>query len=254
MTMETLEGKRALVTGGSRGLGLGMVESLRARGAVVTVLARDAARLAEVERRLGVTVVAGDIGDAALAARLVRDLRPEVLILNAGTNPVIAPIHEQRWEDFSAVWNRDVKAGLTWIQEAIRAPLPRGSRVLISSSGAAVGGSPLSGGYAGAKRMLWMMAGYANGVSAELDLGIRFQVIVPMQMIGTTGHGRAAAEGYARRKGVSVEAFLANFGAPMSAQQVGEHVAAILTDPAHESGVAFGLKGDFGLRSLDPTP
>jgi hypothetical protein len=36
--------------------------------------------------------------------------------------------------------------------------LARGSRVLIASSGAAVGGSPMSGGYAGAKRMLWLMA------------------------------------------------------------------------------------------------
>ena len=63
--------------------------------------------------------------------------------------------------------------------------------------------------------------------------------------------GRAGAEGYAKRKGVSVEALLAGFGAPMSSTQVGEHVATILTDPKYEAGVAFGLKGDSGITSLD---
>jgi hypothetical protein len=44
---------------------------------------------------------------------------------------------------------------------------------------------------------------------------------------------------------------LAGFGAPMSSRQVGEHVATILTDPKYETGVAFGLKGDTGISSLD---
>src|SRR6266481_5194302 len=68
-------------------------------------------------------------------------------------------------------------------------PLQPGSRVLVGLSGAAENGSPLSGGYAGAKRMLWFMAKYANSVSEQKELGIRFQAIVPMQMIGGTGVG-----------------------------------------------------------------
>jgi NAD(P)-dependent dehydrogenase (short-subunit alcohol dehydrogenase family) len=249
--MHTLEGQRVIVTGGSRGLGLGIVEALVERKAQVTVLARDAARLAEVERRLGVAVVAGDITDRELAGSVLRSVRPQVLVLNAGTTPAMAPIHEQSWEGFSATWNSDVKAGLHWIQEAIRLPLPRGSRVLLGSSGAAVGGSPMSGGHAGAKRMLWLMAQYANGVAAELDLGIRFQAIVPQQIIGETDHGRAAADAYARRKGVTTEAFLRNFGKPMSPRQVGEHVVTLLTDPRYETGTVYGLKGDTGIQSLD---
>ena len=59
-------------------------------------------------------------------------------------------------------------AGLYWMQAALKTPLKSGSRVLVGSSGAAQNGSPLSGGYAGAKRMLWLMAKYANGsISAE---------------------------------------------------------------------------------------
>jgi hypothetical protein len=163
----------------------------------------------------------------------------------------MAAIHEQSWETFSATWNNDVQAGLHWIQAALRLPLAPGSRVLLSSSGAAVGGSPLSGGHAGAKRMLWLMAHYANSSAAELGLGIRFQVLVPLQIISETEHGRTAAEAYARRKNISLEAFSKNFGAPMPPLRVGEHVVSILSDPQFQHGTAFGLKGDTGITSLD---
>jgi hypothetical protein len=72
-------------------------------------------------------------------------------------------------------------------------------------------GSPLSGGYAGAKRMLWLTGEYANGVSAELDLGIRFQVLVPLQIVGDTGIGNVAASAYARRKGITSADFPCGF-------------------------------------------
>jgi NAD(P)-dependent dehydrogenase (short-subunit alcohol dehydrogenase family) len=251
MTMQTLENQLALVTGGSSGLGLGIVEALVAAKANVVVVARDAQRLAEVERRLGVTTIAGDIANAGFADSLLRELHPGVLVLNAGAHPAMGPLHEQTWEGFSRVWNTDVKAGFHWLQAALRLPLARGSRVLIGSSGAAVNGSPMSGGYAGAKRMLWLMASYANGISAEQDLGIRFQAIVPMQMLAAGGVGRAGAEAYARRKGITPEAFLANFGKPMSAREFGDHVVQILVDPQHETAPAFALKGDFGIRALE---
>lgn len=249
--MDTLEGQNVVVTGGSRGIGLGIVEALVARKARVTVVARDQARLDEVAKHHGVAVIRGDVTDETVARSVLREVRPSVLVLNAGAKPGLGLIHEQTWESFSTNWNTDVKAGFHWVQEALRLPLPRGSRILLGSSGAAVNGSPLSGGYAGAKRMLWLMAGYANLAAKELDLGVHFQAILPMQIIGDTELGRAGAEGYAKRKGVSVEAFLAGFGAPLTPKKVGEHVATILTDPKYASGVAFGLKGDAGIVSLD---
>jgi NAD(P)-dependent dehydrogenase (short-subunit alcohol dehydrogenase family) len=249
--MQTLENQRALVTGGSSGLGLGIVEALVAAKANVVVVARDAQRLADVERRLGVTTVVGDVADAGFAESLLREFRPTVLALNAGAIPAMGPLHEQTWEGFSNTWNTDVKAGFHWLQAALRLPLARGSRVLVGSSGAAVNGSPMSGGYAGAKRMLWLMAGYANTVSAEQDLGIRFQAIVPRQMLAAGGVGRAGADAYARRKGVTPEAFLANFGTPMSAREFGDHIVSILTDPQYESAPAFALKGDSGIQALE---
>lgn len=55
-----------VVTGGSRGLGLGVVEALVAQGAAVTVVARDERELAGVRERLGVEIVAADVTDRAL--------------------------------------------------------------------------------------------------------------------------------------------------------------------------------------------
>jgi NAD(P)-dependent dehydrogenase (short-subunit alcohol dehydrogenase family) len=249
--MDTLEGQKVVVTGGSRGLGLGIVEALVARKARVTVVARDAARLAEVSKRLGVEVARGDVTDDGFARSVLGDIRPSVLVLNAGAKPSLGLLHEQTWAGFSSTWNCDVKAAFHWVQESLRLPLLPGSRVVLGSSGAAMKGSPMSGGYAGAKRMIWLMAHYANGAAAERDLGIHFQTIVPQQMIGETELGRAGAEAYARRKGVTVEAFLAGFGAPMSPGDVGKHVVSILTEAKYRTGVAFGLKGDTGIVSLD---
>ena len=249
--MQPLKGQKAVVTGGNRGLGLAMVESLVARGVNVTVVGRDRERLKDVSSRLGVNVTQGDVSDEALARSVIEEVKPTLLLLNAGATPGLGPLHEQTWEGFSRSWNNDVKAGFHWLQHALRLPLARGSRVLLSSSGAAVNGSPLSGGYAGAKRMLWLMAQYAAGISKELALGITVQALVPQQMIGETEHGRSAAEAYAKKKGVSVSEFLAGFGAPLSPKQVGEHVATLLEEPRYAQGIAYGIKGDTGTVSLD---
>ncbi len=250
--MKTLQNQKAVVTGGSRGLGLGLVEALVDQGAQVTVVARDHARLAAVRERLGVDTLAGDITDAAFAERVLREVQPTILSLNAGALPSMAPLDEQSWEDFSRTWETDVKAGLYWIRATLRQPLPPGARVLIGSSGAAGQGSRLTGGYAGAKRMLWFMADYANDLSVERDLGIRFQALVPLQMIAGTGVGDVGAAAYSRGTGLSPEQFLSErFGAPLPPRQFGEHVVSILTDPAYARGFAFGLQGTSGLTIME---
>jgi NAD(P)-dependent dehydrogenase (short-subunit alcohol dehydrogenase family) len=250
--MENLAGQCALVTGGSRGLGLGIVEALVERGVDVTVVARDQQCLDALAQRLGVKVAVGDVTDRSFADATLNEVRPTILVLNAGAKPQMGPIDQLSWEDFSHVWDHDVRAGLYWLQAAIRLPLPRGSRVLIGSSGAAIAGSPLSGGYAGAKRMLWMMAGYANGVSSQRDLGIRFQALLPHQIIGGTGVGDAAASAYARARNMEPADFLATFGKPLTPRAFGEHVAELLSNPDCEAATAFVFKGDTGMVALDP--
>jgi len=247
----SLKDNNVVVTGGSRGLGLGLVEALVAHGAHVTVVARDADALGIVRARLGVATISADVTDETAARRILAEVRPDILALNAGTTPPMGRLDQMSWADFTAVWETDVKAGLYWLQAALNLPLKPGSRVLVGSSGAAVNGSPMSGGYAGAKRMLWFMAKYANGVAEQKGLGIHFQAIVPQQIIGGTGVGDAGANAYARAAGIETEAFLARFGAPMPPRDFGEKVLSVLDDPQYGTGFAFGLKGDTGITVLE---
>src|SRR5260370_4386863 len=218
-------------TGGSGGLGLWLVEALVRRGARVTVVAREQAALAAVKQRLGVAVIPADVTDKEAAQRILAEVRPDIVVLNAGATPRMGRLDQVSWADFTATWETDVKAGLYWIQVALNLPLERGSRVLVGSSGAAANGSPLSGGYAGAKRMLWFMARYANGVVEQKKLGIRFQAIVPLQIIGGTGVGDAGANAYACSIVVEREAYLALCGAPLPARPFRHHLVAVLENP-----------------------
>jgi len=250
-----LQDKNVVVTGGSHGLGLGLVEALVARGAKVTVVARGADALESVRARLGVATIAADVTDETAAHRILADIHPDILALNAGTKPRMGRLDQLSWPDFTAPWETDVRAGLYWLQAALNLPLKPGSRkpgsrVLVGSSGAAQNGSPLSGGYAGAKRMLWLMARYANGVSEQKQLGIRFQAIVPQQMVGGTGVGDTGANAYARAMNLEPEQFLARFGAPLPPREFGKQVVAVLEDPQYATGLAFGLKGT-GITMLE---
>ncbi len=247
----SLKDKNVVVTGGSRGLGLGLVEALVAHGAKVTVVARDSDALKSVRARLGVATISADVTDESAAGRILVEVHPDILVLNAGAKPRMGRLDQLSWADFTATWETDVKAGLYWLQAALNLPLKPGSHVLVGSSGAAIDGSPMSGGYAGAKRMLWIMANYANGVAKQKGLGIRFQAIVPLQIIGGTGVGDEASSAYAKAMGIEREPFLAKFGAPMPPRLFGDHVVSLLTDPQYATGVAFGLKGDTGITILE---
>ena len=247
----SLKDNNVVVTGGSRGLGLGLVEALVAHGAHVTVVARDADALGIVRARLGVATISADVTDETAAHRILAEVRPDILVLNAGAKPPMGRLDQLSWADFTATWETDVKAGLYWLQAALNLPLKPGSHVLVGSSGAAIDGSPMSGGYAGAKRMLWIMANYANGVAKQKGLGIRFQAIVPLQIIGGTDVGDEASSAYAKAMGIEREPFLAKFGAPMPPRLFGDHVVSLLTEPQYADAVAFGLKGDTGVTILE---
>jgi NAD(P)-dependent dehydrogenase (short-subunit alcohol dehydrogenase family) len=247
----SLDGRKVVVTGGSRGLGLGLVEALVAHGASVTVVARDPYALEAVRARLGVATISADVTDETAAHRILAEIRPDIVVLNAGTPPRMARLDQTSWAEFTAPWETDVKAGLFWLQAALRLPLEPASRVLVVSSGAALSGSPMSGGYGGAKRMLWFMASYANGISKQKDLGVRFQVIVPQQMVLGTGIGDAGANAYARAMNIEPEAFVNRFGAPMLPREFGEKVVCVLEDTTYAEGLAFGIKGDTGVTILE---
>ena len=101
------------------------------------------------------------------------------LILVAGANPVMRPLHDQTWETFSVNWHTDVKIAFTWLREALLKPLTPGSRVVAVSSGAAINGSPASGGYAGAKATQRFIAEYAQEESRRAGLDITVTAVMP---------------------------------------------------------------------------
>jgi NAD(P)-dependent dehydrogenase (short-subunit alcohol dehydrogenase family) len=243
--VESVNQKVAVVTGASRGLGRGIASALAAAGAQVWAVARDEARLGALAQEVKgvVQTVSADVADPATASALLERARPDIVVLNAGALPRTAPFLEHSWESFTAPWNTDVKQTFHFGQEILRRPLAPGSVVIIVSSGAAVGGSPLSGGYAGAKRMQWFLADYLHKASEELGLGIRFHALLPRQIIGETELGHIAASAYARHQGITKEKFLERFGAPLTPAMVGQAVVDIVTKPDYRATRILGLTG-----------
>jgi len=258
--MQPFTSMQVVITGASQGLGLAMTKALLARGARVTAIARSKDRL-DPARQLGAATIAGDATDPELMNRVVAEQQPDVLILNAGSRLAMKPIDAQTWDEFSAGWNTDVKAGLVGMQAALNTPLKPGARVMTMSSGASMVMSVpfiepaslrLSGGYVGAKRMLWFMAHQANTVSRERGLGLHFQVLVPGQVIPGTALGRGVASAYGDLEGVSAEQHvLDRYGSILEPDQFGDMVADMIAAPQHADGVAYGFRADAGIFPLD---
>jgi len=237
MTTQQLSGTTAIVTGASRGFGRGVAAALTQAGAQVVGVARDAGALEEVGAQLGAafTPVVADAADPVVAGRLIDEYRPGALVLNAGASPLSRPIHRQTWQTFSRNWDVDVQHAFHWTREALLAPLEPGSTVIAVSSGAALQGSPISGGYAGAKATIRFLTGYAADESRREGLGIRFIAVLP-QLTPETGLGRPAVAAYAAREGMDVAAFLATRGPALTPARAGEEITALITDHGHDQG------------------
>jgi NADP-dependent 3-hydroxy acid dehydrogenase YdfG len=212
-SMTSLRGKSAVVIGGSSGVGKATVKALISEGVRVTAVARGADRLHALKTEVGdgLETLQGDATDPAFAERLLRELRPDLVVLAAGVTPQMGRVDEFDWESFSGAWNGDVKASFLLVKQALTLPLRPGSTVVLVSSGAAIDGSPLSGGYAGAKRMQWFLAAYAQNVSDAKKLGIRMLAVLPRPIGGTT-IGARAAKAYGAMTGITAEAFLKRTG------------------------------------------
>lgn len=230
--MKPLEDKVALVVGASRGLGRGIAEAFTEAGATVIGVARNPAP----------GVVAADAADPVVAGKLMAEHRPHVIALVAGAAPLLRPIHLHTWETFSTNWQSDVRITFHLLREALLLPLWEGSRVIVMSSGAAVMGSPLSGGYAGAKATQRFVAAYAAQESKRLKLGIGISAVLP-RLTPATELGRPAVVAYAAREGVSEKEYLRRMGAQVTPAIAGAAFVRLATTEQGDSG-AYLLTAD----------
>lgn len=241
----SLRGKTAVVTGGSSGVGKATVAALVAEGVRVTAVARGADRLRALKDELGdaVATLQGDAADPSVSERIIREIRPDLVVLAAGVTPTMGPVDELDWDRFSEAWSSDVKTSFHFLRHAFALPLAKGSTIVILSSGAAIGGSYLSGGYAGAKRMQWLLAGYAQKISDAKSLGIRTIAVLPKQLIVGTTIGDLAASTYAATTGITAAEYMKRFSVPLDATKVAAAIMTALGGGVAAEVSAIGVSG-----------
>jgi hypothetical protein len=148
----------------------------------------------------------------------------------------------------------DVQHAFNWTREALLTPLEPGSTVVTLSSGAAIFGSPLSGGYAGAKSAIRFLTAYAAEESAREKLGIRFVSLLP-QLTPATALGAVFADAYAAREGNGAARRAGGpalmperVGPALTPERVGQAVTTLIAGPDPEQN-AYMLAAA-GLRPL----
>lgn len=248
--MNDLSETATMVLGASRGLGRGIATAFAEAGAPVIAVSRTAVQFPESANGAAVQPEIADAGDATVAARLLDRYEPKALILVAGASVHMRPLQQQTWETFSVNWLTDVRISFHWLREALLKPLRPGSRVIVFSSGAAVNpnGSPLSGGYAGAKATQRFITGYAQDEAERAGLDITFTAVLPY-FAPETGVGRAAVQAYAARAGQPVEEYLQGLGPLVTPEIAGAAVVELVQADATKVARNYRLSGT-GLEQL----
>jgi NAD(P)-dependent dehydrogenase (short-subunit alcohol dehydrogenase family) len=249
--MSDLSGRTTIVVGASRGLGHGIATAFAEAGAPVVAVSRTATAFAGSAGE-AIRVEVADAGDATVAGTLVDRYQPQTVILVAGATPHMRPLQHQTWETFSVNWHTDVRIAFHWLREALLGPLDPGSRVVVVSSGAALAGSPLSGGYAGAKATQRFITGYAQDEAERAGLGITFTAVLP-RITPLSDLGGTAIRAYAARSGQSEEEYLKHLGEPLTPEAAGTALVGLVRADAATLDPDYLLTGA-GLQKLPGRP
>lgn len=225
------DGRTALVTGASRGIGLGVAQRLVADGARVCITARKPEALAEAVTALGgpehAIGVPGHSDDpehrADAVARTVETFGSlDFLVNNAGINPVYGRMVELDLDAARKVLEVNVLGTLGWIQQACGAGLGDGGAIVNVSSVAGLRPAPKLGLYGASKAMLIHLT---EQLAVELGPQVRVNAIAPA--IVKTRFAAALYEG--REEKVASAYPLKRLGMP---EDVSGVVAFLLSDDA----------------------
>lgn len=179
-----LDGKVALITGGSRGIGKGIAQAFVGAGARVVISARKQPELEAAAKELGGDVqwIAANAGDpaqaeACVAATLAHFGALDILVNNAATNPYAGPLIDADAARFDKTVQINLRAPLLWTQQAWRAWMQQHGGVVINI--ASVGGlqtNEVLGLYNVTKAGLLHMT---RQLAAELAPQVRVNAVAP---------------------------------------------------------------------------
>lgn len=154
--MNKLEGKVALVTGGTSGIGLATAKHFVAEGAYVFITGRRQPELDAAVKGIGKNVmgVQSDVSNLADIDRLFTTIKQEqghldVVFANAGVGEIV-PLGAITEEHFDKTFNINVKGLLFTVQKALPL-LSEGASIILNASAASVKGSPAFSVYSATK-------------------------------------------------------------------------------------------------------
>jgi NAD(P)-dependent dehydrogenase (short-subunit alcohol dehydrogenase family) len=230
--VSSFEGRTALVTGASRGIGLAIAQSLVDRGARVVVTARKADALAAAVEQLGgpdkAVAVAGNAGDADHRAEAVRTAVEtfgslDHLVGNVGINPVFGPLMDAPLDAFRKILDTNVVSSLGLVQEAWRAWMSEhGGSVLIVASVAGLKSSEGIAAYGVSKAAL---VNLTTQLAVELGPKVRVNAVAPA--VVKTRFAEALFTG--REDALAQQYPVGRLGVP---EDIGEAAAYLLGDGA----------------------
>lgn len=246
--MGSLSGQTAIVTGASRGIGLGIAERVVAEGGRVCITARKQEALDAAVAQLGpdhAIAVAGKADDRAHQAEVVeRTLKAfgsiDHLVNNAGINPVYGPLIDIDLDAARKVFEVNCLGALAWTQQVYRGWMKEhGGAVVNVASVAGIRPAPGISFYGASKAMLISLT---RDLAVDLGPGIRVNAVAPA--VVKTTFATALYEG--KEEEVSAAYPLKRLGEP---QDIASVVAFLLSaDSAWMTGQCLVVDGGVLLR------